>query len=250
VLAVVAVALVSGAALQSATGFGFGLVAAPLLFATLDPQEAVGLLSALGLVVNALTLCTERRRPRPLARESAVLIAWAVPGALLGVVVLRSLDAVALQVLLSAGVLGTLAVRRLVAARSARGSRTARPRPPWAAPLAGLISGGLGTSTTTSGPPLLLYLLGRGVEPAVVRDTLTVCFFALGFVGPFALLVTRTSGAMPDPLLVAAGVPVVAAGHLAGRSAFARLAAGGGYERIVTGVLLASVAAGLVGVLT
>jgi hypothetical protein len=115
--------------------------------------------------------------------------------------------------------------------------------------VAGLLSGGLGTSTTTSGAPLMIYMLGRGVEPAVVRDTLTVVFFGLGVICPLALLVTRTTEAIPDPVLVAAGAPIVIAGHLLGRSGFVRLVRGGRYERAVTALLLASVAAGLVGVL-
>ena len=42
------VAVLAGAALQSATGFGFALVSAPLLFAAAEPEQAVGLLIVLG----------------------------------------------------------------------------------------------------------------------------------------------------------------------------------------------------------
>jgi uncharacterized protein len=77
-----AAAIAAGAALQSATGFGFSLIAAPLVFAAVGPPEAIGLLIVLGLEVNLLTLLTERRRPRPLARDAALMLAWALPGAL------------------------------------------------------------------------------------------------------------------------------------------------------------------------
>jgi len=241
----VAIALLCGAALQSATGFGFSLLAAPLLFAALDPQPAVGLLVGLGLVINVMTLGTERRRPRPLVREAAAILVGAVPGALLGVLVLRSLDAVALQVLVSVGVVAALAARWW----SSRGA----PRVPatprlWTGPLAGVLAGGLATSTTTSGPPLLLYLLGRGVQPAVMRDTLSLCFLGMGFIGPAALLVTRSSEAVPDLQLVAVGLPAVVVGHIAGRYGFVRLQRGG-YETAVTALLLGSVVAGLAGTL-
>lgn len=241
----VALALLCGAALQSATGFGFSLLAAPLLFAALDPQRAVGLMVALGLIINVLTLGTERRRPRPLVRDAVAILAGAIPGALLGVLVLKSLDAISLQLLVSAGVIGALAARRW-APRTPPGMGRGRL---WTAPLAGLLAGGLGTSTTTSGPPLLLYLLGRGVQPAVMRDTLGLCFLGLGFIGPAALLVTQTAGAVPDPRLVAIGIPAVIVGHVAGRRGFARLERGG-YETAVTVLLLASVAAGLAGTLS
>jgi uncharacterized membrane protein YfcA len=232
-----AAAVTAGAALQSATGFGFSLIAAPIVFAAVGPPEAVGLLILLGAEVNLLTLFTERRRPRPLGREAVVLLACAVPGAVAGVAVLQALDAVALQVAVSAGVVATLVARRVAGSR-----RTPR----WAAPLAGAVAGGLTTSTTTAGPPLLVYQLGRGVEPSRVRDTLTVCFLALCVIGAAALWVTGTD-AVPDATLVATLVPVVAIGHLAGRPVFRRLVRGGRYEPVLTAVLLVSVVSGLAG---
>ena len=105
---VAAAAVAAGAALQSATGFGFSVVAAPLVFAVVEPEEAVGLLIVLGSLVNVLTLVSERRRPRPVWRECAVLLAFALPGAVAGVAVLRALDPVALQIAVSVGVVATL----------------------------------------------------------------------------------------------------------------------------------------------
>src|SRR6185295_13569198 len=84
----------AGALLQSATGFGFSLVAAPLVFAAIEPEQAVGLLIVLGTEVNVLTLASERRRPQPRWRSCIVMLAWAAPGALAGVVVLRALPPV------------------------------------------------------------------------------------------------------------------------------------------------------------
>jgi uncharacterized protein len=243
-----AAAVTAGAALQSATGFGFALIAAPIVFAVVGPPEAVGLLILLGFVVNLLTLFGERRRPQPLRRETAVLIAWSMPGALAGVAVLRALDPVALQVAVSAGVIATLAVRRAAARQPVPAAEAPRRRPRWAAPAAGFASGGLTTATNTAGPPLLVYLLGRGVDPRQVRDTLTVCFVAQGVLGAAALWLTGTD-AVPDAALVALLLPLVAAGQLLGRRAFAHLIRSGRYEPVVTGVLLASVAGGLASVI-
>ena len=64
------VAVLAGAALQSATGFGFALVSAPLVFAAVKPEQALGLLIVLGLIVNGMTLGTEGRTPQPLRRDS------------------------------------------------------------------------------------------------------------------------------------------------------------------------------------
>ena len=87
------VAVLSGAALQSAVGFGFALVCAPLLYAALSPAEAIGLMIVLALEVNLLTLLGERRRPVPSRPDVRAVVAWSLPGALAGVAVLRSLDA-------------------------------------------------------------------------------------------------------------------------------------------------------------
>jgi uncharacterized protein len=232
---VAAAAVAAGATLQSAAGFGFSLVAAPLVFAAVGPQEAVGLLTLLGAEVSLLTLATERRRPDPALRECAVLLAAAVPGVVVGVAVLRALDTVALQVAVSIGVLATLAVRH-----TATG-----PLPPWAGVPAGFAAGALTTSTTTSGPPLLVFLLGRRLTPQRLRDTLPVCFLGLSALAALALWATGTTAAMPDAGLVAVLVPVAAAGHILGRPLFARLASSGRFEPVVTAVLLASVLGGL-----
>jgi uncharacterized protein len=232
-----AAGIVAGATLQAATGFGFSLLAAPLLFAAIRPAEAVGLLVLLGTEVNLLTLATERRRPRPLTRDAAVLCAWALPGSVAGVVVLRALPPLALQIAVTLGVAGTLAVRQLAGSRA--------QVPAWAA---GLTSGALTTATSISGPPLLLHLLGRELSPARVRDTLTACFLGLGAITALTLWASGTD-ALPDAGLAAALVPAVAAAHLVGRRAFAPLSSGGRYEPILTGLLVVAVLAGLVGVL-
>ena len=242
-------AVMTGAALQSSIGFGFALVSAPLLFAATSPPEAVGLLIVLALEVSLLTLLTERRRPEPVWADVVPVVAFALPGALAGVAVLRALDELALQLLVTAGVLVALAVNLRAAHREPPPPGAAHDPPRWARPAAGLVSGALNTSTSTGGPPLVLLLMARGLRPAVVRDTLTASFVGMAPVSAVALAVTSTSDAVPDAAAVAALVPLTAIGQLFGRRLFARLAHGRSYERVLTVVLLATVAAGLASVL-
>jgi uncharacterized protein len=251
VLAVTAAgAVMAGAALQSAIGFGFALVAAPLLYAAApSPEQAVGLMIVLGLEVNLLTLLAERRRPDPVWADVVATVAWSLPGALAGVAVLRALDAVALQLLVTAGVLVALGVNLRAERRAVPAARRERPPAPWARPLAGISSGALNTSTSTGGPPVVLLMMARGLRPRVVRDTLTTSFVGFGLVAAVALLLTGTRDALPDATWLAALVPLTAAGQLAGRPLFARLAAARTYERVLTVVLVVTVAAGLIGVL-
>src|SRR5829696_2064544 len=254
------VAVAAGAALQSAVGFGFALVCAPLLFAALSPEEAVGLLVLFGLEINLLTLLGELRRPAPSWADVWPVVGWSLPGCVAGGAILRSLDDVALQLLVTAGVLAALAANLKgtggqtpcppspgeAPGSALHGRSRAREqgvRPPGTRALAGLASGALNTSTSTGGPPLVLLLMGRGLAPAAVRDTLTACFLGFVPISAFALLVTGTEEAIPRGSVVALFVPLAAAGHVAGRRGFAHLAGGAGrYERALTLVLLAAVA--------
>src|SRR3712207_741198 len=104
-------AVVAGALLQSAVGFGFSLVCAPLVFAATTPEQAVGLLMLLGVEVNLLTLAGERRRPQPLAGTTLIVLACALPGLALGIAALRAVDKTTIQVALTVAVFVSLAVQ-------------------------------------------------------------------------------------------------------------------------------------------
>lgn len=230
----------AGGLVQSATGFGFALTSAPLLFAAAEPERAVGLLIVLGLEVNLLTLGTEGRRPEPLAGDAITILAYGIPGLFAGVLALRALGSTALQVAVTIGVLATLAVRAL-----ARRRATPRPAEPprWMAPAAGFTSGALTTSTNTSGPPIVLYALARGATPVQTRDTLTVTFIGFGALGAAALALGGADW-VPSAEALAVLVPAVVLGHLAGRPVFARLAEDR-YEPVLTAVLVLTALAGL-----
>jgi uncharacterized membrane protein YfcA len=238
-LALAALAVFLGAALQSATGFGFALVSAPILFALLGPQEAVSAGALLGVELSALTLATERRVPSVLHGEALALVLWSIPGLAIGAIALRELPDRVLSAMVAAGVLAALGLRlrsRRVG-RQAGGAKHAasvasKPRP-WLTAVAGVTSGALSTATSLSGPPLVLHLLGRGISPEQMRDTLAAVFVALAALTTAALLIAGTF-VMPTGLgvLLAAGL----AGQVLGRRAFAWLA-GDRHEGAVLAVL-------------
>jgi uncharacterized membrane protein YfcA len=230
-MVLIGLAILAGAALQAATGFGFGLVVAPVAFALLEPEEAIWLITLLAIAVNVLTLGTEGRRPVPLRRDTALLVAWSVPGALAGVAFLRAVDEVLLQVVVTAVVLGSLALRRW------------QPHVRLHVVPAGLAAGALNLATGTGGPPVVLYLLGLREAPDRVRDTLTAFFLVSGLAAVAILAATGTEP-LPRAAGVAAALPVLAVGHVAGRRLFRRLA-DGGYEAALVLVLLATAAGGL-----
>ena len=106
-----AVAALVGAAVQSATGFGFALVLSPALFAVMEPAEAVTVLLALGAALNLLVLLEGHD-----ARWSRLppLILPALPGLALGAVVLAALSRKPLQIGVGIAVIGRASCRERV----------------------------------------------------------------------------------------------------------------------------------------
>ena len=206
------------ALVQSATGFGFALILSPVLFALLEPPEALFLLLLLGLAVNVLVLFGERRPRRVRGREVASMLVAALPGAALGLAVLAALDKGTLQVVIGVLVIGAAAVQ-LAAGRRPTGGTAA---PAWTAYPAGVAAGVLTTSTSLSGPPLVLWLLARRARPGEVRDSLAASFLALNVAGASGLLLAGGIDRLPGVALLTLLVPTVL-GQVLGRRAFERL---------------------------
>jgi uncharacterized membrane protein YfcA len=227
---------------QSTTGLGFALVLSPVVFAVLSPAAAIFTVTGLGLVLNLLVLIGERRRPHVAWREVLPILVAVAPGAVCGVILLRSLPKPVLQMgvgvaLLSAVLLGRV---RRSSARADDDSLAAR--------LAiGLTTGVLTTSAGVSGPPIALWLSRTGLSPAEVRDSLSATFLAIGLIACVAL-VPVVHRAHLDPALVAPAVVCVAGGHAVGRRAFERVQKQR-FETMLRGVIAcagaASIAAGV-----
>ena len=79
-----------------------------------------------------------------------------------------------------------------------------------------------------------------------MRDTLSVLFIGFGLIGLASLAVGDADVVFPDGRGRRVALPAAAAaGHVAGRPLFARLAAGH-YEQVVTVLLIVSVVTGAV----
>src|SRR4029079_17328466 len=80
---------------------------------------------------------------------------------------------------------------------------------------AGLASGILNTSTSMSGPPVVVYLQGRGVDPGRFRATLAPSFRASGLVA-IALFIASGRYDATTWGETALAIPALAVGWLAG----------------------------------
>jgi uncharacterized membrane protein YfcA len=210
-----AVAL-AGGVVQSATGFGFALVAAPGLTAALGPRVAVSTLALIGAVVNALTLAGEGRAPRVLRKRATILVLASIPGTVLGALLLAKLPVSALRIVVSAVTLATV-----VAYWRWRHSPPARATAWPVAAGTGALSGTMGAVAGINGPPLVLYLRRIGATPAEARDTLAAIFLAAGALTVAALGATgalRLEARSLAVTAIAAGV-----GQALGRQIFKRL---------------------------
>jgi uncharacterized protein len=240
-MALAAVAAFAGAAVQSATGFGFALVLSPALFAVMDPVEAVTALLVLGLALNLLVLFEGGRPEHVDWRALVPMLVAAVPGLAIGAVALTQLSKEVLQVAVGVAV---IAAAGWQLRERARGHDRIPPAAAWGA---GFASGALTTSISVSGPPLVLWLEARGVRPEEFRASLAASFLALNLAGGIVLLAAEGTGAF-DAGAVAVLLALVVAGYALGALAFRRL----DRERFFTLVLIlvaltgsASVVAGL-----
>jgi uncharacterized membrane protein YfcA len=245
-LLIAGLGLLVAAVIQAATGFGFALVAGPVLYAVTEPAAAVALVLILGQVVNVLVLFGERRRPHVDWSAVRPALAAAIPGLPIGALIIRVVSATAMRIAVGGIVCAIVALRFLGRNRPRRQRNPGRG----AALAAGFSVGVLTTSTTTSGPPLAIWLTARNMEPRVIRDVVSVIFFVLDVIGIavlFAVGGSDSTARLDWALLL---LPVVIVGHVIGRQVFLRLPARH-YEPLVLGAAfvagLLSIATGIAG---
>jgi uncharacterized protein len=182
VLGGIAVALASF--LGGVTGFGYSLVATPLLL--LDGYSLPFVVTAnlaLAFVTRLSVAVRFRRSAWP--RRVAMLIGGAVPGLWLGTEVLRTVDATTIKV--AAGL-----VTMVAAALLARSVNAPPPRRtiPGAAVVAGFLGGFLGASTSLNGVAPVLLLARDKASPRSFLADLAMYFVGANAIG-LAILAAR-----------------------------------------------------------
>lgn len=210
-LLVAAVIILIASSVHAVTGFGYALVATPLLALTVDPHTAVvaTTLSALAMTVTIGV----RQRHHAEWKVAMIAMAGIVLGMPLGLWVYGVTSERVLTALIGVGVLGcTVMVWR-------------RVKVPGNVPVlvgAGLISGALSTSTGTNGPPMVAAFQGMGYDPHKFRATLAAVFAGtsvLSLIG-FAVAGQVNTQSLWIGLI---GVPVVQLGWFAGNAVFSRI---------------------------
>lgn len=172
------------AAAQGLTGFGFALIAVPLLSLILPFSQIVPIVVGLSLVSNLVM--TWRLYKHVEIKKIWLLIVIGFIGIPLGSYLLLALDAVILK--MGVGLLiisfSFLLLRKVTFPIQ---------NEYLAFPIVGLLSGILNGSISTSGPPLVLFLTNQGKDQQVFKANLSVYGTALNF---FTLAVFYFNGTL------------------------------------------------------
>ena len=142
--------------MRSFTGFGFALVAVPVLSLFMPPTEVVVLSASLALAISLLGWGSFRHIVS--LRELAPLLLSAGLGTVAGALLLTLISQTLFQVCVGISVL--LACAGIVAARPAQPVRWRVL--PW---LSGLLSGLMNGALAIPGPPMILYAMLTEFDP-------------------------------------------------------------------------------------
>lgn len=174
-----------GGVVSGLAGFGFGLVTVPLLLMLYPPATVTTVGSSLVLASGWIVLLSTWRTVQ--VRTLGALVPGATIGVFMGTVLLRALEPALIKLI--AGV-----VVILFAVSVLRGWRIDAVHHPLAAPLAGLASGTLSTSTGMSGPPVVLLFTTRQYDMQQFRGSITAYFYYVNFIGISVLILRGIVG--------------------------------------------------------
>jgi len=186
----VVLVVIAGGVLRGYTGFGHGLLVAPLLTLVWGPVDAVAATVGLGMV--ATVQLAGPAIPVAKWRETGPLIAGVVLATPLGTYVLVSLDPDAVKRIIAAAVLVMAAIT--LGGWSYRGPRGTAP---------GLVVGAIGAVingiAAVGGPPLVLYLMALPDGPKIQRANIVV---TMGIMPAVAFVAMAFAGAVTAGTLV------------------------------------------------
>lgn len=200
--AVIAGVIFLAACLQASSGFGMGMLAAPVI-AIVDPALLPATLILLALLVTVMV--TVRERQSLDLRGTGWALVGRVPGSFLGAWLVTALSRQGLAWMVVAVVLaGLVLAGRGWAPRPVRLNLIA----------AGAASGIMGTATSIGGPPMAL--VWQGHSGPRLRGTMSA-FFMVG--SSISMLMLWITGAVTEDILLLAlwMVPAAVGGYAASR---------------------------------
>ena len=198
---------------QGFTGFGSALVMLPMLTLILDVKTVVPLVILLGICINVILSLRVGRYI--MWKRIRVLFIASIPGICCGVSILRAASANILQMIIG------LVLIVFPAYLMFKGIPDRDLAPGWSWPV-GFLSGVLSGSISAGGPPVIVYTAMQPWGKIPIKSTL-VGFFLLTSLAAGA--VQAGNGLMTARVLhlLAAGLPAVVTGVLAGSWLFEKV---------------------------
>lgn len=226
-LAVIVIICIA-AVLQSISGFGFSLLAMPLLSIFVDIQDAVVIATLCGIFTNAVHLRKDFQLvERSIARRISLSALIGMP---LGVVVLSVFSATHMRAIIGAVivVLVFLMMRNFVLKTENTNVDI----------VLGAFSGLLATSVSTNGPPLVFLLQSKQLDPWRLRATLAYVFTISGCAS-FIVLMIAGKGSIEAFQYAMLSLPAMYLGTVVGRKARLRVTQEA-FKRLMYVLLLAT----------
>jgi len=158
--------------LQGVVGFGFALVATPLALIYLEKETVVSSMLVISVVLNGF-LTKKIKKPVNFKQVIPLFLASLV-GMPVGIWILKAIPINLMKVLV-----GSLAIISTVILYF---GKFRLPQKKFLTAIAGFASGFLQTSTSMSGPPVVLLLAGQKLPKKEFRKTLVSFFFLMGIV--------------------------------------------------------------------
>ena len=227
-LLAVTVIICFAAFLQSISGFGFSLLAMPLLSIFVDVQDAVVIATLCGIFTNAVHLKKDLQLvDQAIARRISLSALIGMP---LGVVVLSVFSATQMRAMIGAVivVLVYLMMRNFVL----------KTENTTVDIFLGAFSGLLATSVSTNGPPLVFLLQSKQLDPWRLRATLAYVFTISGCASFIVLMIAR-KGSIEAFQYAILSLPAMYLGTVVGRKARHRVTQEA-FQRLMYVLLLAT----------
>jgi uncharacterized protein len=171
--------------INSLTGFGFIIVAAPFLIQILPPKKATSVALILGIILCAAVGLRERRKIA--IKVTLQMFAAALFGIPIGTAILVGVNPSAIKIIVGSIVIG-------VTFALARGMRLPPLQAGSLSLLAGFLSGILSGISGMSGAITVIFLMSQRWSPDQVRPTIATFNSIVGIVTLLWLLLTGTIG--------------------------------------------------------
>lgn len=158
------------AALQGLTGFGFSILAIPLITLFISPKIAVPILVIYSMIINIVVLYSARKAIN--LKKIWILLSAGIITLPLGAHLLVIMNEDLLKIFIGSMIF-TFGILLLIGFRKQFKNERLAMLP------VGMLSGLLGGSISISGPPIILFLSNQDVDKHTFRGNLAAYFFIL-----------------------------------------------------------------------